>query len=166
MNGVEVSPVTPMELEAQTIALQSCTATWPQARDRSHPSSVSPSTPRQSFMLVNLTLNFPQGELSLICGKLGSGKTLLLLGTLHAILCLVYAKYDLALLGEVDTLAGQIICPRSPPDTLASFAGVHVSKENWIVEGISAYVPQVSDPYINRIKLTYESDCMASQCIN
>jgi hypothetical protein len=25
-------------------------------------------------------LNFPQGELSLICGKLGSGKTLLLLG--------------------------------------------------------------------------------------
>jgi ABC-type lipoprotein export system ATPase subunit len=27
-----------------------------------------------------LSLNFPQGELSLICGKLGSGKTLLLLG--------------------------------------------------------------------------------------
>jgi ABC-type lipoprotein export system ATPase subunit len=30
--------------------------------------------------LVDLSLNFPQGELSLICGKLGSGKTLMLLG--------------------------------------------------------------------------------------
>lgn len=31
-------------------------------------------------MLLDLTLNFPIGELSLVCGKLGSGKTLLLLG--------------------------------------------------------------------------------------
>ena len=31
-------------------------------------------------MLVDLSLNFPRGELSLVCGKLGSGKSLLLLG--------------------------------------------------------------------------------------
>ena len=34
------------------------------------------------FMLVDMTLEFPKGELSLVCGKLGSGKTLLLLGML------------------------------------------------------------------------------------
>jgi ABC-type lipoprotein export system ATPase subunit len=32
---------------------------------------------------MDLTLKFPPGELSLICGKLGSGKTLLLLGALY-----------------------------------------------------------------------------------
>lgn len=32
-------------------------------------------------MLMDLNVVFPKGELSLVCGKLGSGKTLLLLGT-------------------------------------------------------------------------------------
>ena len=64
------------------------------------------STPRPSFILQDLTLSFPPGALSLVCGKLGSGKTLLLLG----------------LLGEADVLAGQLSCPRSPPDALAVFA--------------------------------------------
>ena len=31
-------------------------------------------------MLMDLNIVFPKGELSLVCGKLGSGKTLLLLG--------------------------------------------------------------------------------------
>jgi ABC-type lipoprotein export system ATPase subunit len=30
---------------------------------------------------MDLNIVFPKGELSLVCGKLGSGKTLLLLGT-------------------------------------------------------------------------------------
>lgn len=50
----------------------------------------------------------------------------------------------IALLGEADTLAGQVLCPRSPPDALASFAEAQISEENWIVQGICAYVPQVS----------------------
>jgi hypothetical protein len=49
-----------------------------------------------------------------------------------------------ALLGEVDLLAGQVLCPRSPPDAIAGFAGVRVPKQDWIVEGICAYVPQVN----------------------
>ncbi len=52
----------------------------------------------------------------------------------------------LALLGEADLLTGQLICPRSPPDALASFIGVYVSEEEWIVKGICAYVPQVRYP--------------------
>lgn len=57
---------------------------------------------------------------------------------------LIAFRVPLALLGEVDLLAGQILCPRSPPDSLASFTEVRVSKEDWVVEGICAYVPQVS----------------------
>ncbi|KAG1745260.1 P-loop containing nucleoside triphosphate hydrolase protein [Suillus lakei] len=80
------------------------------------------------FMLVDLALKFPEGQLSLVCGKLGSGKTLLLL----------------ALLGEADVLTGQVICPRSPPDALASFADQKVTQEDWIVPGVCAYVPQAA----------------------
>jgi len=48
-----------------------------------------------------------------------------------------------ALLGEADLLAGQIMCPRSPPDALSTFAKIRASHDNWIVEGVCAYVPQV-----------------------
>ncbi|KAG6854494.1 hypothetical protein C0991_006096 [Blastosporella zonata] len=132
MNGMEVSPVPPIHQQSQTIAFQSCTVTWPQDRaQKTTTSSAQPSaatTPKHKFMLIDLSLNFPLGELSLVCGKLGSGKTLLLL----------------SLLGEADVLTGQTLCPRSPPDSLASFAGVHVSKEEWVVQGVCAYVPQAA----------------------
>ncbi|KAG6885741.1 hypothetical protein C0993_010568 [Termitomyces sp. T159_Od127] len=131
MNGAEVSPVPPISQQSQTIAFQSCTITWPQDRSlRTATSSTIPSTtatPKHKFMLIDLNLNFPVGELSLVCGKLGSGKTLLLLGELFP-----------------DVLAGQALCPRSPPDSLASFANVHASKEEWIVRGVCAYVPQAA----------------------
>ncbi|KAI9068084.1 multidrug resistance-associated ABC transporter [Trametes sanguinea] len=127
LHGAEVSPVPPLDAQPQQIALQSATITWPQ--DRTRGTSAAPSvasTPRHKFVLVDVTLDFPLGELSLICGKLGSGKSLLLL----------------ALLGEADLLSGQMICPRSPPDTIASFAGVIPPPEEWVVQGVCAYVPQ------------------------
>jgi ABC-type multidrug transport system fused ATPase/permease subunit len=83
MGGAEVKPVPPVEQQTETIAFQSCTVTWSQDRSLSTaatPSAASAaSTPRHRFMLVDMNLNFPTGELSLVCGKLGSGKTLLLL---------------------------------------------------------------------------------------
>ncbi|OJT05133.1 ABC transporter ATP-binding protein/permease VMR1, partial [Trametes pubescens] len=127
LHGAEVSPVPPLATQDSRIALQSATITWPQDRTRGASGAPSvASTPRHKFILVDLTLEFPLGELSLICGKLGSGKSLLLL----------------ALLGEADLLSGQMICPRSPPDTIAKFAGVVVPQEEWIVSGVCAYVPQ------------------------
>lgn len=48
----------------------------------------------------------------------------------------------LALLGESDILAGQVLCPHSPPNILASFSEVKVSPKEWIVPGVCAYVPQ------------------------
>src|ERR1700733_5776107 len=134
LDGVDVAPVPPIRYQPQTLAFQSCTVTWPQDRSGSAMSSVA-STPRHRFMLVDMTLNFPEGELSLICGKLGSGKTLMLLGTLLQSGCnhqltLMYS----ALLGEADVSAGQVLSPRSPPDFLASVAGIHVPKEQWIIK--------------------------------
>ncbi|KAJ7122930.1 multidrug resistance-associated ABC transporter [Mycena epipterygia] len=123
LNLSEVKPVPPLERQSQAINFQSCTVTWP--RDAS--SSTPTSTPHK-FILVDLTLDFPLGELSLICGKIGSGKSLLLL----------------ALLGEADVVAGQMTCPRSPPDSLAFFANANISREDWLLEGMCAYVPQVS----------------------
>ncbi|KAG9101683.1 hypothetical protein FS749_004492 [Ceratobasidium sp. UAMH 11750] len=111
-----------------TIKLVSATISWPQNRfgGPSSAPSVAP-TPRARFIISDLSLEFPDGKLSLICGKLGSGKTLLLL----------------ALLGEADVLAGQLLAPRSPPDALAALSQQSgLSSSNWIVKGICAYVPQ------------------------
>ncbi|KAJ7575966.1 P-loop containing nucleoside triphosphate hydrolase protein [Mycena floridula] len=106
------------------IELHSATVSWPTRR--SSPSAST--TPHSKFMLTDLNLQFPREELSLICGKLGSGKSLLLL----------------ALLGDADVLAGQIQCPRSPPDALPSFIEDEISSEQWIVSGNCAYVPQTA----------------------
>ena len=83
LNVAEVNAVLPLNQQSKTVAFQSCTVTWPQ--DDRNAGNLAPSagsTPTNKFVLVDLSLNFPQGELSLICGKLGSGKTLLLLGKL------------------------------------------------------------------------------------
>lgn len=113
-----------------TIKLVSATISWPQNRFGGPSSAPSvASTPRARFTITDLSLEFPEGELSLVCGKLGSGKTLLLL----------------ALLGEADVLTGQLLAPRSPPDALASLSQQsNLNDSNWIVRGICAYVPQTA----------------------
>jgi ABC-type multidrug transport system fused ATPase/permease subunit len=105
--------------EAGDIVMTNATFTWP--RD----TSGDANTPKNVFTLADLTLRFPQGQLSLICGRLGAGKSLLLLG----------------LLGEADLLAGSVICPRSTPDLMAEFPSV-VSDEDWVVPSMVGYVPQ------------------------
>ncbi|KAG0272986.1 hypothetical protein BGZ95_011219 [Linnemannia exigua] len=52
------------------------------------------------FILRNINVSFPVGELSIICGPTGSGKTSLLM----------------AMLGEMDVLTGHIYLPRRPLD--------------------------------------------------
>ncbi|KAH7344787.1 multidrug resistance-associated ABC transporter [Rhizoctonia solani] len=125
----EIRSIQDTQLE-DSIRLVSATISWPQARfgGASSASSVAP-TPKARFTISDLSLEFPDGELSLVCGKLGSGKTLLLL----------------ALLGEADILAGQLIAPRSPPDALAKLSQEsNLDHSNWIVRGICAYVPQTA----------------------
>ena len=124
LHTAEVPPVAPLDGRAHPVALVSATVSWPTGAQGG-----AATTPRANkFIMSDLTLDFPLGELSLICGKLGSGKSLLLL----------------ALLGEADVLAGQVLCPRTPPDALDAFSGMDVSQEEWIVPGVCAYVPQTA----------------------
>jgi ABC-type multidrug transport system fused ATPase/permease subunit len=81
------------------------------------------SDAKNPLTLANLNLCFPQGELSLICGRLGSGKSLLLLG----------------LLGEADLVSGTVICPRSSPDLMDGFPD---TVTDWILPSMLGYVPQ------------------------
>ena len=80
LQGAEVTSVPPISDQSQSIAMQSATVTWPQDRSLGSRASSATSTPGHKFVLVDLTIRFPEGKLSLICGRLGSGKTLLLLG--------------------------------------------------------------------------------------
>lgn len=122
--------VTHQVYDTDEISVRSATITWP--RDVAPPSDepVSaptsvPSTPKVSFSLRDVNLEFPKDSLSLICGRLGSGKSLLLLG----------------LLGEADVLAGQVICPRSGPGAIGDY-GKKASSAEWIVPNTTAYCPQ------------------------
>lgn len=122
--------VTHQEYNTEEISIRSATITWPRdvAPVSTEPLSAGPSvpsTPRVSFSLSDVNLEFPKDKLSLVCGRLGSGKTLLLLG----------------LLGEADVLTGQVICPRSGPGAIDDH-GEKVVPREWIVPSRTAYCPQ------------------------
>ncbi|KAF7325679.1 Multidrug resistance-associated ABC transporter protein [Mycena kentingensis (nom. inval.)] len=122
LNGPEVAPAPKLSEQTRRIAFEAATIVWPVQHKPARTSD--PDLPK--FALQDVSLEFPVGELSLVCGRFASGKTLLLL----------------ALLGEADVLAGNVMCPRSPLNTLASVAK-QVS-DNWIVDGLCAYVPQTA----------------------
>ena len=85
------------------------------------------------FILRNVTLEIPPAELTVISGKTGSGKSLLLS----------------SLLGEADKLGGSIYAPLPPP--LESRFDSKATKGNWIVDSAVAFVAQV--PYIENASI-------------
>ena len=87
--------------------------------------SDTPEEDVESFRLKNVNLHFPKHELSVIHGKTGSGKTLLLN----------------ALIGEVDLMSGTIEMPVAPP--LEDRFDSRATKGTWILENAVAYVPQI-----------------------
>lgn len=77
------------------------------------------------YVLRDIDVSFPAGELSIISGKTGSGKTLLLS----------------AILGETDLLAGSVHVPLPPP--LSSRNDAAATRDNWIIPSSIAYVAQI-----------------------
>ncbi|KAK3382405.1 P-loop containing nucleoside triphosphate hydrolase protein [Lasiosphaeria ovina] len=87
----------------------------------------------ERFVLRNISVTFPKGELSVISGKTGTGKSLMLA----------------AILGEVDVLGGTLYVPRAP--SLAERHDDKANKANWIIPGAIAYVAQI--PWIENASI-------------
>lgn len=101
--------------EGHDVAFDNATIAWP----------VDGEMPDEDrFILNNINLSFPEGELSVISGKTGTGKSLLLS----------------ALLGEADLLAGSILVPPTAPPLERNDGKAHPG--NWILPGAVAYVGQ------------------------
>ncbi|TFK22034.1 multidrug resistance-associated ABC transporter [Coprinopsis marcescibilis] len=123
LDGIEVLDVPPLQEQSPRVAFEACSVTWPQEHTTSISSIDLGTRLFNPFVLRDLDFEFPQGEITLVCGKLGSGKTLLLL----------------ALLGEADVLDGMVHCARSS----LPFNSTVRAGESWCVDGVCAYVPQV-----------------------
>ncbi|GAA5895239.1 hypothetical protein JCM6882_006625 [Rhodosporidiobolus microsporus] len=114
--------------EQPPVKFEGATVTWPRAAPEGGAGEGEDEGPK-SFELQEVEVEFPRGEMSLVCGRLGSGKTLMLL----------------ALLGEVDVLTGTVSCPRSPPSALSLPSldwDSYLTPENWIAADQTAFVPQ------------------------
>lgn len=102
--------------EGRTISFRQASIAWP-AEDE--------GAERSRSGLRDLDLTFPNNELSVICGKTGSGKSLLLA----------------SILGEVDITSGTIQVPRGPPPS--DRFDQQATASNWHLEGSLAFVAQI-----------------------
>ncbi|RHZ45493.1 hypothetical protein Glove_673g31 [Diversispora epigaea] len=105
--------------EITSIGFEEVTVTWNKQKSENN-DNLSNDT---EFTIRDLNLDFPIGELSIICGPTGSGKTLLLL----------------SLLRETYLVSGKINCPVSPSD---SNIDKNLNPLNWIIPNGVAYVSQ------------------------
>ncbi|KAI1761798.1 P-loop containing nucleoside triphosphate hydrolase protein [Hypoxylon sp. FL1150] len=111
LRGAEISKTTK---EADEVTFENASIAWPSDNQEEDP---------DRFVLRDINITFPKGELSIISGKTGSGKSLLLA----------------AILGEVDILSGSISVPRAPTERHDAKANAG----NWILPGAIAFVAQI-----------------------
>ncbi|EHA49824.1 multidrug resistance-associated protein 1 [Pyricularia oryzae 70-15] len=110
--------------ESDDIAFENASIAWP---------SDAKLDDGERFVLRDVNIKFPRGELSVISGKTGTGKSLLLA----------------AILGEVDVLAGDLYLPRAP--ALQERHDSKANKSNWIISNAIAYVAQI--PWIENASI-------------
>lgn len=85
----------------------------------------------ERYVLRNLNVSFPNKELSVVTGKTGSGKSLLLAG----------------ILGEADVLKGSVNVPKATGERQDQKA----TKDNWIIPNAIAFVAQI--PWIENASI-------------
>jgi ABC-type multidrug transport system fused ATPase/permease subunit len=121
LNSPEIAPVAK---NAPEVSFENATIAWP-ADDEIDDS--------ERFVLRDINVKFPQEELSVISGKTGTGKSLMLA----------------AILGEVDVLGGNLYVPKVP--SLHERHDNKANKSNWIIPGAIAYVAQI--PWIENASI-------------
>ncbi|TDZ13595.1 ATP-dependent bile acid permease [Colletotrichum spinosum] len=113
LNGPEkVQTVT----EGPDVAFENASIAWPVDEE---------TKDEDRFVLRNIDVTFPAGELSVISGKTGTGKSLILA----------------AILGESDLLSGTIYAPKPPP--LSERHDDKANRDNWIIPSSISFVGQI-----------------------
>lgn len=122
LNAPEIAENT---FDAPSISFENASIAWPADEEKEDGDL--------RYVLRNLNISFPEHELSVVSGKTGTGKSLLLA----------------AILGEVDVLSGKVNVPRPPKsqerhDHLAT-------RDNWILPSAIAFVAQI--PWIENASI-------------
>lgn len=122
LSAPEISPNTN---DSQNISFEEASIAWPSDEDKEDTD--------ERYVLRNVNISFPEKELSVVSGKTGTGKSLLLA----------------SILGEVDVLSGRINVPRRPQ---SGEARDHLAtKDNWIIPSSIAFVAQI--PWIENASI-------------
>lgn len=108
------------------VAIRSATIGWPIERSEAAGASGTSTPAAGPFKLRDINVKFDQGKLNLIAGRLGSGKSLLLLALLH----------------EAEISSGHIQAPRSAPDAIKGDKFEIIPPSEWIRKDLVAYTPQ------------------------
>ncbi|KAK3352219.1 ABC transporter [Lasiosphaeria hispida] len=118
LDGPEIQSIRTFSSERPDVAFKDASLSWPvdSEEDKADESN--------QFILRNVNLSFPPGELSVICGKTGSGKSLLLA----------------AILGEAELLSGSIHVPQPP--SIDERQDHKANPGNWVLPSSIAYVGQ------------------------
>lgn len=111
--------------DAPNVSFEKASIAWPSNEEKEDGD--------ERYVLRNLDISFPEGELSVVSGKTGTGKSLLLA----------------AILGEVDVLSGKINVPR-PPLTRDRYDHL-ATRDNWIIPSSIAFVAQI--PWIENASI-------------
>jgi ABC-type multidrug transport system fused ATPase/permease subunit len=111
----------PIAKPGHLIAFERASVAWPKADDAGD--RQTQQQPEHS-MLRDISLEFPTGKLSVVTGKTGSGKSLLLA----------------AVLGEVKLLSGSIYKPTPQPAT--DLVSDLIPDSEWIIPSLTAFVSQ------------------------
>ena len=103
-------------VDGETVIFDNVTVGWP---------ADDPEDEENRFLLRDINVKFPARELSVISGKTGSGKSLMLA----------------SILGESDVTSGTLVVPKAPPP--AERYDDQANKGNWIIPSSIAFVSQI-----------------------
>lgn len=112
----------PVAAPGEAITFDNATVAWPKKED---PDQDTPEQVEARSMLRDVSLQFPEGKLSIIAGKTGSGKSLLLA----------------AILGEVKLLSGTVKVPKPPAENELDDVKP-IPPTEWLIPSLTSFVSQ------------------------